>query len=88
MKVRDTITTLKALLDEFTEVFSPCAEENTPGLRLLDRFPRRVQFTTFDPKEERALEKRRNLLDTMYADAKADGHMVCLGVDFFFFFFF
>ncbi|RXW12052.1 hypothetical protein EST38_g13802 [Candolleomyces aberdarensis] len=55
-----------AKLDQLTEAFSPCAEENTPGLRLMDRHQNRVLFNDFDPKVEDALAKRRHLLDSTY----------------------
>ena len=64
-KVCDTITMSSELLDKLTEEFSPCAEENTPGLRLMDRYPDRVQLDDFDPKDEDALSKRRSLLNTV-----------------------
>jgi hypothetical protein len=60
-KVRDTITQSSRLLEEFTEVFSPCAEENTLGYRLMDKYPDRVTFMTFDPKEEDVLPRRCHL---------------------------
>ena len=34
--VRDAVTETSLKLSALTEVFSPCAEENTPGARLLD----------------------------------------------------
>jgi hypothetical protein len=79
--VRDTITQLSGVLEEFTEVFSPCADENTPGYRLLDKYPDRVTFMTFNPKEEDALPKCRNLLNAIYTQSRADSTKVCCGTD-------
>ncbi|RXW14341.1 hypothetical protein EST38_g11516 [Candolleomyces aberdarensis] len=79
--VRDAVTETKAKLDQLTEVFSPCAEENTPGLRLLDRHQKRVLFNDFDPKGEDALAKRRHLLDSTYRRAMTEQDAVCIGTD-------
>jgi hypothetical protein len=38
-KVRDTITQSSGVLEEFTEVLSPCADENTPGCRVAGQIP-------------------------------------------------
>jgi hypothetical protein len=80
-KVQDTITQSSEMLEEFTEVFSPCADENTPGYWLLDKYPDRVTFTTFNPKEEDTLPKRRSLLNAIYAQSRADSTKVCCGTD-------
>jgi hypothetical protein len=69
------------VLEEFMEVFSPCADENTPGCWLLDKYPDRVMFTTFNPKEENALPKHQNLLNAIYAQSRADSTRVCCGTD-------
>ncbi|RXW14700.1 hypothetical protein EST38_g11152 [Candolleomyces aberdarensis] len=79
--VCDAITETCAKLDRLTEVFSPCAEENSPGLRLMDRHHDRVSFNDFDPKAEDALVKRRHLLDSTYRQAIASHAAVCFGTD-------
>ena len=63
------------------EGFSPCAEENTLGLHLMDRYPDRVQFDNFNPKDEDMLSKHRFLLNMVYAQAKSDHIKVCCGMD-------
>ncbi|RXW13928.1 hypothetical protein EST38_g11928 [Candolleomyces aberdarensis] len=77
----DAITETGAKLDRLTEVFSLCAEENTPGLRLMDRHQDRVSFNDFDPKAEDALLKRHHLLDSTYRQAIASHTAVCFGTD-------
>jgi hypothetical protein len=80
-QVRDTITTSSGPLDELTEEFSPCAEENSPGFRLMDRYPDRVLFNHYDPKEENAEVRRCNLLNSIRAQARASYGTVCCGTD-------
>ncbi|KAJ2923683.1 hypothetical protein H1R20_g13407, partial [Candolleomyces eurysporus] len=79
--VRDAVTETSSKLDNLTETFSPCAEENTPGERLLDRYQKRVLFDEFDPKGEDALSKRRSSLDNMQRQAARDRSTVCCGTD-------
>ncbi|KAJ2927540.1 hypothetical protein H1R20_g9555, partial [Candolleomyces eurysporus] len=55
--VWDAVTETSSKIHTLTEVFSPTAEENTPGERLLDRHQGRVLFDEFDPKGEDALPK-------------------------------
>jgi hypothetical protein len=81
LQVRDTITASGGPLDDLTEEFSPCAEENTPGCRLMDKYPKRVTFVDYDPKEENTESRRRNLLDSIYAKAKASFGVICCGTD-------
>ncbi|RXW14339.1 hypothetical protein EST38_g11512 [Candolleomyces aberdarensis] len=79
--VRDAITETSAKLGTLTETYSPCAEENTPGLRLMDRHHERVTFNSFDPKPEDALAKRRSLLDSTYRRAMSTRNTACCGTD-------
>lgn len=75
--VRDTITKTLRVLDELTEKFSPSAEEATPGMRLMDRFPGRVLFNPYFPdKEDPHLVRRRNELDGLFEAAKVQPRSV------------
>jgi hypothetical protein len=47
----------------------------------MDMYPDRVTFMTFDPKEENVLPRCRHLLNTVYAQARADPVKVCGGTD-------
>ncbi|KAJ2923685.1 hypothetical protein H1R20_g13405, partial [Candolleomyces eurysporus] len=79
--VRDAITETSGKIHTLTEVFSPTAEGNTPGERLLDRHQGRVLFDEFDPKGEDALPKRRTFLDTLQRQAAQQQGTVCCGKD-------
>jgi hypothetical protein len=80
-KVCDAITQTSEKLKGLTEVFSPCATENTPGNCLMDKYPSRVQFDGFDPKEEGAYAKRQSHLNAVFAEAKNSPGTVCCGTD-------
>jgi hypothetical protein len=69
-KVRNAITHMSEKLKGLTEVFSPCATENTPGNCLMDKYPSRVQFNGFDPKEEGTDAKCRSHLSAVFVEAK------------------
>jgi hypothetical protein len=56
-------------------------EENSPGFRLMDRYPDRVLFNDYNPKEESAESRRRNLLNSIYTRARASYGTVCCGTD-------
>jgi hypothetical protein len=80
-KVCDAITQTSEKLEGLTEVFLPCATENTPGNRLMDKYPSRVQFNGFDPKEEGVYVKRWSHLNAVFAEAKNSPGTVCCGTD-------
>jgi hypothetical protein len=80
-QVHDTITMSSGPLDELSEEFSPCAEENSPGFRLMDRYLDRVLFNDYNPKEENAASRRRNLLNSIYTQARASYRTVCCRTD-------
>jgi hypothetical protein len=69
-KVCDAITQTSEKHKGLTDVFLPCAKENTPGDCLMDKYPSRVQFDGFDPKEEGAYAKRRSHLNAVFAEAE------------------
>ncbi|KAJ2926390.1 hypothetical protein H1R20_g10713, partial [Candolleomyces eurysporus] len=79
--VRDAITETSSKIHTLTEVFSPTAEENAPGERLLDRHQGRVLFDEFDPKGEDVLPKQRSFLDTLQRQAAQQRGTACCGTD-------
>jgi hypothetical protein len=80
-KVCDAITQMSEKLEGLTDVFSPCAKENTPGDCLMDKYLSRIQFDGFDPKEEGAYAKHWSHLDAVFAEAKNSPGTVCCGTD-------
>ncbi|KAJ2911570.1 hypothetical protein MD484_g8847, partial [Candolleomyces efflorescens] len=77
----DTITKSSSLLDKLTEVFSPCADENTPGTRLMDLFSERVEFESISGKDDKALDLQRSLLNQLAYQARDDPSVALCGTD-------
>ncbi|KAF4613307.1 hypothetical protein D9613_011208 [Agrocybe pediades] len=69
-------------LPEHTESFAPVAPEARPGVRLLDRFPDRVEFHgTEGLLDERSLEAYRTELNTVLTEAREQPGTVICAVD-------
>jgi hypothetical protein len=47
----------------------------------MDRYPDRVLFNDYDPKEENAESRRCNLLNSIYTQARASYRTDCCGTD-------
>ena len=69
---------------ESTEVFEPCAPENRPGFRLMDRFAAQVSFNDFKinmENEALSVTNRKIELDALIDELKDDEHAVYCGTD-------
>ncbi|KAF4611997.1 hypothetical protein D9613_003793 [Agrocybe pediades] len=69
-------------LPELTESFAPVAPEARPGVRLLDRFPDRVEFHGMEGLlDECSLEAYRTELNTVLTEAREQPGTVICAVD-------
>ena len=83
-KVHGTIMEIKQHHHELTEVFEPCAPENRPGFRLMDRFAAQVSFDDFtiNMEEERlSVQNRKDQLDALIDELKDQENAVYCGTD-------
>ncbi|KAJ2911670.1 hypothetical protein MD484_g8746, partial [Candolleomyces efflorescens] len=80
-QVHDTISKSSVLLDELTEEFSSCVDENTPGIRLMDLFSERVGFESLTGRDKKALDSHRNLLNQLSYQAREDPSVALCGTD-------
>jgi len=83
-KVHGTIIEIENHHHELTEVFEPCARENLPGFRLMDRFAAQVSFNNFKMNmENKALSvtNRKIELGTLIDELKDNEHAVYCGTD-------
>ncbi|KAF4614683.1 hypothetical protein D9613_002817 [Agrocybe pediades] len=82
LKVKGSLMEVDRHLPELTESFAPVAPEARPGVRLLDRFPDRVEFHgTEGLLDERSLEAYRTKLNTVLTEAREQPGTVICAVD-------
>ncbi|TEB36087.1 hypothetical protein FA13DRAFT_1787556 [Coprinellus micaceus] len=79
--VRDAITQTTGSLGALTEVFSPCAEEASPGTRLMDLYRSQVTFDGYDSYGDEPLNRRRTEVNTLFNVARGQPRTVCFGTD-------
>jgi len=83
-KVHGTIMEIENHHHELTEVFEPCAPENRPGFRLMDRFAAQVSFNDFKinmENEALSVTNRKIELNALIDELKDDEHVVYCGTD-------
>jgi len=83
-KVHGTIMEAEQHHHELTEVFEPCAAENRPGFRLMDRFAAQVSFNDFKinmENEALSVNNRKIELDALIDELKEVENAVYCGTD-------
>ncbi|TEB20215.1 hypothetical protein FA13DRAFT_1801198 [Coprinellus micaceus] len=79
--VKDSIAQTTRSLGKLTEKFEPCADEASPGTRVMDLYGAQIHFNSFDRYGENPLDRRRQELNTLWNGVSTKPDTLCLGVD-------
>jgi hypothetical protein len=79
--VQDAISQTVRSLGKLMEDFEPCANEASPGSRMMDLYGAQVHFNQYDSYGEEPLKRRRTELNTLFNAVSVAPRTVCMGTD-------
>jgi hypothetical protein len=79
--VQDAISQTVRSLGKLTQDFEPCANEASPGSRMMDLYRAQVHFNWYDSYGEEPLKRRRTELNTLFNAVSVAPHTVWMGTD-------